>query len=142
MWWPEEQDAKVKILQNIIFVKVHPLKDVESLLSSSYILDAMIKSLFQSLPPTLRQNFEKTVFKSCEKDNFYTVLSYAMGEIAFQKLIEKRKFTPFKEHFDNKKDNLKAILFSELYQSETKQRRKFFGEFPNKLKFICDQLDF
>jgi hypothetical protein len=142
LWWPEDRKAKIDIIQNIVYVKIHPLNDLEKLLTSRFMLDTMVKSLFSSLPKVHKDNFEKTVFDSCEKENFYTVLSYSMGELPFQKLTKKKKYNPFVSHFDKKKDNVKAILFSELYESETKLRKKFFGEFPNKIRFLCEQLDF
>lgn len=142
LWWPENEEIKIDIIQNIVYIKVHPLKDLETTLSSRFVLDTMVKSLFSSLPKVHKDNFEKTVFQSCEKDDFYTVLSYSIGELQYQKMTQKKKYNPFVAHFPKKKDNIKALVFSELYSSETKLRRKFFGEFPNKIRFLCEQMNF
>ncbi|EQC50614.1 hypothetical protein [Bacteriovorax sp. DB6_IX] len=60
LWWPDSQEAKVEIVQNIVFIKVHPLKNIDTLMTPRFVLGQMVSSLFASLPGVHKENFEKT----------------------------------------------------------------------------------
>lgn len=139
LWWPKGKSPKVEIIQNIVFIKIHPQSNLSEVINSRFILDQMMSSLFTSISPTQKQNFEKTILESCEKDLIYPVLTFAMGELSYQRLRMKKKFDPFVDNLKSKKANSLAIMLEHLYQLELKSKRKFYGEFANKVKFVCSQ---
>jgi ribosomal protein S21 len=140
LWWPKEERPSIEIVQNIIFVKIHPLSNLEDYLDEKKTLQLLGQTLFKSLPKVQRDNFEKVVFPSCAKRNFYENLSLAMSYLPHLAIKHKKKFSSFEEFVDDKKENLFIILSSQLYTEQQKARSKFYGEFPNKLKFICEQI--
>ena len=141
LWWPENIPKAVEVVQNVIFIKINPLKSPEKEIDEKYIVLEMTKSLFSSISPNQKENFEQVVFPSCNKDMLYDILGVSMGVLPYMHLENKKKFTPFTDHFTDKKANASTILLYQLYNSERKLKNKFYGQFAHKVKYVCDMLN-
>lgn len=141
LWAPPNTQTEVKIVQNIIFIKTHPLNNLAEILNEKFLLNQLVLSLFKSLPKSHHDNFEKTVFPVCKSEKFYEILGLSMGSMHHQTLINKKKYDPFTSHFMNKSHNTLALLVHFLYENQLKLKGKFLGVFPHKLKFVCQQLN-
>ncbi len=136
-WWPENKPFEVRYEQNIVFIKMNPLLDIEKLLPPHQISRMMAKALFSTMTDNQLSSFNKTINSRCKLDEVKKSLFVAMGPMNFEAKVQKKKFDPQSFKFTSKREKLLSLLFFDLYERQSKNREKFFGSFVNKVADLC-----
>lgn len=139
-WWPEGYEPKIDFIQNIIFIKISPLADLESFLTQKKLISLLVKSLFLAQSPNQIKNMEKILYKDCMQKDIETSLYNAMGHLYLGALTKKKAFDPHRETYRDKRDHILSVLFFDMFEREIKNRGKFYGNFVNEVANICKLL--
>ncbi len=136
-WWPADKPFEIRFEQNIVFIKINPLADLEKLLSPDFVSRLMAKSLFSTMSDNQLRSFNKTLSGKCSLDKARKALFVALGPMNFQSVVQKKKFDPMAIEIKDKQEKAMALLFFDLYERQAAARMKFYGNFVNKVSELC-----
>ncbi len=136
-WWPSDRKPQVEFIQNVVFIRISPLKDIETFLSKDRLISILVKSLFMAQSPNQIKSMEKIIYKDCKQRDIETSLYNAMGKLYLESLIQRKKFDPMKLEYDSKRDQALTLLFFDLFDRQMANRAKFYGNFVNNVAKIC-----